>query len=158
MNSKEIILDSIEDTKKLATIIAKYLSPGDVITFTGNLGSGKTSFIKYMINSLASTQIDVTSPSFNLLHVYELNNLELWHFDLYRLNNIDEIYELGIEDAFIKGVSLIEWPEIINTILPKDRLDIKLSFSTGEETRKIYFTGFSRWSEILEDIYKDKNQ
>lgn len=150
MNKKEICLDNIENTKIFASIIAKHLSAGDVITFSGNLGSGKTSFIKYMINSLSLEKLEVTSPSFNLLHIYELNNLELWHFDLYRLKDIDEIYELGIEDAFIKGVSLIEWPQIIDTILPENRLDIKLSFAKGEEARIVNLTGFSKWSKVLE--------
>lgn len=150
MTIKEIHLDNIQETKNLADSIAKKLSPGDVVTFSGNLGAGKTSFIKYMINSLSQNKIEVTSPSFNLLHIYELNDIELWHFDLYRLKDIDEIYELGIEDAFIKGVSLIEWPEIIDKVLPENRLEIKLSFSDKEEARIVNLIGSSKWSKILE--------
>lgn len=151
MTIKEVYLKNLEDTKVLATFIAKHLSPGDVVTFRGNLGAGKTSFVKYMINSLSKSEVEVTSPSFNLLHIYDQNNIELWHFDLYRLKDIDEIYELGIEDAFIKGVSLIEWPEIIDKILPKNRLEIKLSFAEKENARIVNLSGFSKWSKILEN-------
>ncbi|MCT4635227.1 MAG: tRNA (adenosine(37)-N6)-threonylcarbamoyltransferase complex ATPase subunit type 1 TsaE [Rickettsiales bacterium] len=151
MNIKEIYLDDIEQTKAFAALIAKHLSPGDVVTFSGNLGAGKTSFIKYMINSISQGEVEVTSPSFNLLHIYEQNILEIWHFDLYRLKDIDEIYELGIEDAFIKGVSLIEWPEIIDKILPNNRLEIKLSFANKEKARIVNLVGFLKWSKILEN-------
>ena len=122
MHSKTIYLDNIEQTKYFASSLGKHLVSGDVITFSGDLGSGKTTLIQHLINSLSVDRIEVTSPSFNLLHVYKLNGLELWHFDLYRLNNAIEVYELGIEDAFLDGVSLIEWPEIIGNILPENRL------------------------------------
>lgn len=149
--NKEIYLNSIEETKIFAKFLAKHLAIGDVITFRGNLGSGKTSFIKYLINSLESKEIEVTSPSFNLLHIYNVNELELWHFDLYRVKNVIEIYELGIEEAFINGISLIEWPEIIDSILPKNKLEITLSFGEKEESRIVNLIAFDKWAKILEN-------
>ena len=151
MHSKEIYLDNIEQMENFAKLLAPHMARRDVITFTGNLGSGKTSLIQFLVKNLSSEEVEVTSPSFNLLHVYKLNQLELWHFDLYRLKNLVEVYELGIEDAFEEGVSLIEWPELINSILPQNRLEIKLSFTEKEGARIINLTGFSRWANILEN-------
>ena len=149
---KTFYLNNIEETKLFAKTIAKYLNLGDVITFRGNLGSGKTSFIKYLIENLAQEPIEVTSPTFNLLHIYKFNNIEVWHFDLYRLKNATEAFELGIEDAFTYGISLIEWPEAISSILPKNRLEIELSFTTTEEARIVNLTGSSKWVDILEKL------
>lgn len=144
-----LILENKEQTKKIATKLAKMVNLGDIITLSGNLGAGKTSFAQYFIKSLSDLDIEVTSPTFNLLHVYQLKTIEIWHFDLYRLKNSDEVYELGIEDAFIKGVSLIEWPEIIQTILPKDRLDLRIDFSSNKDERILTWKGSSKWTELL---------
>jgi tRNA threonylcarbamoyladenosine biosynthesis protein TsaE len=144
-----LILKNKEQTKKFASKLAKVVKLGDIITLSGNLGAGKTSFAQYFIKALSDAEIEVTSPTFNLLHVYQLKVIEIWHFDLYRLKNGDEIYELGIEDAFLNGVSLIEWPEIIQSILPKDRLDLRIDFSSNKDERIITWKGSSRWTELL---------
>ncbi len=151
MHSKTIYLDDLEQSKYFAHSLARHLSSGDVITFSGDLGAGKTTLIQHVINGLSVEKIEVTSPTFNLLHIYKLTHLELWHFDLYRLNNAVEVYELGIEDAFLNGVSLIEWPEVITNILPENRLEIRLSFTEKEGSRIIHLTGFYKWAKILEN-------
>jgi tRNA threonylcarbamoyl adenosine modification protein YjeE len=151
-----LILKSKEQTKILASKLAKTAKLGDIITLSGDLGAGKTSFAQYFIRSLSDDEIDVTSPTFNLLHVHQLKDLEIWHFDLYRLKNSDEIYELGIEDALTQGISLIEWPEIAQAILPKDRLDLRFDFTDEENTRIITFNGSDKWMRLNEKWIKNR--
>lgn len=151
MHKREVYLANLKQTEILAARIAKIVVLGDVITLSGNLGAGKTSFAQYFIKSLTNEEIEVTSPTFNLLHLYKTLTLEIWHFDLYRLKNRDEIYELGIESAFNQGVSIIEWPEIIQTILPKDRLELNLAFSFKDEARILTLQGYGRWASLLRE-------
>ena len=149
MKKKEIYLENLAQTKIFASRLAKIAKLGDIITFSGELGAGKTSFIQYFIQSLSDKIIEITSPTFNLLHIHKLAQLEIWHFDLYRLKSKEEAYELGIEDGFNHAISLIEWPEIIYNILPEDRLEIHLSFSTEADARLLTLIGFGKWSKII---------
>jgi tRNA threonylcarbamoyl adenosine modification protein YjeE len=151
----KIYLNNLEETQLFAEKLAKIVEIGDIITFTGNLGVGKTSFIQFFIKSLAGNDVEVTSPTFNLVYTYTLEQFEIWHFDLYRLKDQREIYELGIEDAFIKGVSLIEWPEIIENILPNNRLDIGLFFGEKDDERVMTISGFGRWDNKLIELRED---
>ena len=152
MLKQQIYLKNQEEMKNFASKLAKVAKSGDIITLSGDLGVGKTSFSQFFIRSLTDEDIEVTSPTFNLLHVYSLKILQIWHFDLYRLKNKQEIYELGIEDAFDNGVSLIEWPEIIKDSLPKNRLDLDLSFSKVDDARIINWKGSIKWAELLGSI------
>ena len=151
MYKREVYLANLEQTQIIASKLAKIVSPNDVITLSGNLGAGKTTFIQYFIKNLSTEEIEITSPTFNLLHIYKLLNLEIWHFDLYRLKTPDEVYELGIESAFVQGLSIIEWPEIIQDILPKDRLELNLSFSFKDDARILTMKGCGRWASILRE-------
>ena len=107
-----------EDTKKLASEFAKISKKGDVFAMYGTLGVGKSTFSRFFIQSLCG-YIDVPSPTFTLVQMYDTNDFELYHYDMYRLKNQEDAYELGIEDAFYSGVNLIEWPENIEGLLPK---------------------------------------
>lgn len=154
MHKTQIHLSNLDQTNLFASRLAKIAKIGDIITFSGELGAGKTSFIQYFIRSLSKDEIEVNSPTFNLLHIYKLDKINIWHYDLYRLKNQEEIYELGLEEGFDYGVSLIEWPEIIYDILPSDRLEIQISFSDQEQAREITLTGHGKWEEILESNHK----
>ena len=149
MIEKKISLIDLEQTWDFASKLANITNTGDVITFNGDLGVGKTTFIKSFINKLASEDVEVTSPTFNLLHLYKLEKFEIWHFDLYRIKNKEEIFELGIEDAFEYGISLIEWPEIIRNILPRDRLEIEISFGESEFSREIILKAYGTWKNKI---------
>lgn len=129
---QEFTLKNESQSKNLAQKIANNIKPYDVIAFTGELGSGKTFFCKQIIKSLCGQNTNVPSPTFNLLQLYDYNKCSIYHFDLYRLKHQREIYELGIEEAFASHISLIEWPEIINNILPQDtiRINIEIVDST----------------------------
>lgn len=112
-----------EDTIKIASEFAKTLKIGDIVALHGTLGVGKTAFTRGVIQSLTQA-VEVPSPTFTLLQTYETPNFDIYHFDMYRLKTPEEAYEIGIEDAFAEGVSFIEWPEKIGSILPKKRIDI----------------------------------
>ena len=128
IQKKEYLLKDADDSQKLAQEIADSLHPSNVLAFYGDLGSGKTFFCKEIIRTLITDpSLNVISPTFNLLQNYTLKNYTIYHYDLYRLNDISEIYELGIEDAFSENnICLIEWPEIIEAILPKNSMHIRL--------------------------------
>jgi len=137
MQRQELILKTEKDTKNLAIKIAAQLEKGSIIAFSGNLGSGKTFLCRHIIRYLCGKEVKVISPTFNLLQIYPAKNFEIYHFDLYRLQDLEEIYELGIEEAFSGNhVCLIEWPEIISNILPKNTISIKISIN-GDNTRSV---------------------
>jgi tRNA threonylcarbamoyl adenosine modification protein YjeE len=118
-------------TLDLAKKIAPSLKCGDVVAIKGDLGVGKTLFCSGIINFFYPDLI-AGSPTFNLLNSYESSsdsNAVIHHYDLYRLKNMAEIYNLGIEDSFTRAISLIEWPEIIESILPPDIIKITITLN-----------------------------
>ncbi len=132
MNSLEFLLKSENDTIEFAIKIAAQLEKGSIIALSGDLGSGKTFLCRQIIKYLCGSTTKVISPTFNLLQIYQAQNFEIYHFDLYRLKHPEEIYELGLEEALSNHVCLIEWPEIINNILPKDTISIKISIADND--------------------------
>jgi tRNA threonylcarbamoyladenosine biosynthesis protein TsaE len=123
-------------TEALAARIAALARRGDVIALKGELGAGKTSFSRAFIRARGGARIDVPSPTFTLVQVYELADAPIWHFDGYRLRDPEEAWELGIEEAFHAGISLIEWPERFSTLIPSRRLEIALAEGGTRLTRR----------------------
>ncbi|MGD9617307.1 MAG: tRNA (adenosine(37)-N6)-threonylcarbamoyltransferase complex ATPase subunit type 1 TsaE [Alphaproteobacteria bacterium] len=121
-------------TALLATRIAALARAGDVIALEGELGTGKTTFARAFILARGGEET-VPSPTFTLVQIYEIDDVPIWHFDAYRLRDPDEAWELGIEDAFRDGISLIEWPERLGTLLPARRLRIVLSDAGSPNAR-----------------------
>lgn len=115
---------SEHDTISLAQKIASTVKKGTVIALYGTLGAGKTAFCRGFIQALCGKEQEVPSPTFTLLQTYDSSQFPLYHFDMYRLKNPEEAYELGIEDAFCDGVCLIEWPEKIGSLLPTKSISI----------------------------------
>lgn len=132
-------------TEALAAAYAARLAPGDIIALTGDLGAGKTVFARALIRALgraAGIEIDhVPSPTFTLVQLYELADFTLYHFDLYRLEAPEEVWETGIEEAFAGGVSVIEWAERIEHLLPPHHIGIDLAFGADETARIATVTG-----------------
>ena len=123
---------SIDDTRELAENIESEKFPGMVICLNGELGSGKTLFVKAFASALG-IQDDVTSPTFNIIKEYLDGEMELYHMDVYRVE--DNYESVGIEDYFKKkGVVIIEWADMISDILPEERLDINIQIA-GENSR-----------------------
>ncbi|MFV9875253.1 MAG: tRNA (adenosine(37)-N6)-threonylcarbamoyltransferase complex ATPase subunit type 1 TsaE [Rickettsiales endosymbiont of Dermacentor nuttalli] len=147
-----IILDNIDETKELAEKLADLVKIGDVIALKGDLGSGKTTFSKKFIKALTEDNLTVLSPTFNLLFVYNTKKGMIWHFDLYRLKNKEEVWELGIEEAINFGISLIEWPELIFDILPPDKLILTFFFSDEESKRYIEIVPEGSWHDRLRKL------
>ncbi len=127
---KEYKINNLEDTKKLAEEIADKINLGEVITLKGTLGAGKTFFTNCFINYLMKKnnlkEVEVASPTFNIVKEYQLNDYSIYHFDLYRLKNKNELYELDIENCFENGITLIEWPEIAEDIIYNIAIEIKI--------------------------------
>ena len=107
-------------TTALGATLAQRLRPGDVVGLYGELGSGKTTLARAILRAAAGDpDLIVPSPTFTLVEVYETKRGTFWHFDLYRLEAPEQVYELGWEDALAEGIVLIEWPQRLGTLLPK---------------------------------------
>lgn len=132
-------------TENETAIVAQQLAPllkqGDIVLLNGTLGVGKTTFVRALIQYLLQSEIDVPSPTYTLLQMYDTPNFVIYHFDFYRLKTPEEAYEVGIEEAFSEGVSLIEWPDKIAKLIPQKHKAI--TFQLMEDgCRKITTEGF----------------
>lgn len=144
-------------TAALATRIGAQLRVGDVLTLTGGLGAGKTAFARALITALLTPLglvEEVPSPTFSLVQQYQIGQINLWHFDLYRLSGPQECYELGLEEAFADGVSLIEWPDRLGALLPGNRLELHLEIpadaDSADTRRRARLTGFGNWIKRMQ--------
>lgn len=132
------ISNSYDETVKIASDFAKTLKAGDVLCLYGDLGAGKTAFVQGLAKGLNINEL-VTSPTFTIVNEYD-GTLPLYHFDVYRIADSDEMYEVGYDDyIFGEGISVIEWSELISDILPRNRYDIKVkkNIDMGEDYREI---------------------
>ena len=139
-------LASLDDTRAFGEHLGALAAPGDIITLAGSLGAGKTTLTQAIGKGLeVPDPFYITSPSFGLLHEYP-GRIPLYHMDLYRLSSEEEIEELGFEDyLYGNGLSVIEWPERLGTLLPGDRLEIELTFA-GETARTAVLAPFGeKW-------------
>lgn len=146
-------LSSLQQTEKFGRILGKIVTPGDVITLKGSLGSGKTTLTQAIARGLGvDPRIYVTSPTFSLLHEYQ-GRIPLYHMDLYRLAGEDAIESLGFTEYFFdNGVTVIEWPERLGSLMPDERLDVELIIS-GETCRTANLKGHGDlWQKKLAEI------
>ena len=121
MKQYEFISKNEADTKQLAKKLAAKLKPKDVVVLTGELGSGKTKFTEGFL-SYFGLENEISSPTFTIVNEYKKNDLNIYHFDVYRLSDSSEFYEIGGEEYFENGICLIEWGELIEDALPNDCL------------------------------------
>ena len=132
-----INLSSEKKTEELAKKISKKLRLGHVVFFVGEMGVGKTTFIRYLINNFQKQNglkiTEVTSPTFNLLNEYQIKQIKINHYDLFRINSLDEIHNLGLFDDITNAITLIEWPQKIK---PKPKNLIELNFEYGNDYNK----------------------
>ncbi len=133
-------------TEALAGRLAAVLRPGDVVCLGGDLGAGKTTLARAVIRVAAGAEVEVPSPTFTLVQMYDLPDFTLWHFDLYRLTGPDEVVELGWDEARAEGVAMVEWPERLGSLLPVDRLDITLAYGEAPGTRTANIAGTGPWA------------
>jgi tRNA threonylcarbamoyladenosine biosynthesis protein TsaE len=142
------------ETARIAGTVAQASRPGDVLALAGDLGSGKTAFARGFIRALTTPDEDVPSPTFTLVQTYAAGDRTLYHFDLYRIEDPEEAWELGIEEAFAGGITLIEWPERLGRLLPSDRLDVRFDMPTAAPAteRRIAFAAGPSWSRRLAQL------
>jgi tRNA threonylcarbamoyladenosine biosynthesis protein TsaE len=138
-------------TRALAGVLAGLARRRDVIALKGALGAGKTAFARGFI-AARGLGGEVPSPTFTLVQLYEAPDLVIYHFDLYRLERAEDGFELGIEEAFADGISLIEWPDRLGRYLPRERLAVTLEPGAGETERHIALEGFGSWAQRLDGV------
>lgn len=140
-----ILSNSENETAAHAIALAATLGAGDILLLRGNLGAGKSVFARALIRALSGEKsLEVPSPTFTLVQTYETPQASLWHFDLYRLKDSTEIYELGWEEALTDGIVIVEWPERLGNLTPAQYLDIRISAVDNEpDKRQITITRVS---------------
>ena len=140
--SSKLNISKLENTKKIADIFAKNIFKSNVILFYGEIGVGKTTFIKSLVNSLEKIDkkniSEITSPTFSLMNQYKLNKFDIHHYDFYRLKSEKDILSLNIFEDISDKIVLIEWPEILGEHKPKNTIDI--NFEYGENFNSRYLT------------------
>ena len=143
-------LKSLEATQNFSKNISQIISAGDIIFLYGEIGVGKTTFVRFFINSLESKNgienSEVLSPTFNIVYDYDVGNLKIHHYDLYRLKNYKDISQLGMFETSNDSIKIVEWPELIDS-KPKDRIDIQFQYSKLIDSRKIKIIGFGKWKD-----------
>ena len=154
MKSFEIISDSQTDTEKIAKLIAKYIKNKDIIVLTGELGAGKTKFVEGFL-SYFNLQDEISSPTFNIVNEYSTDNFNIYHFDVYRLEDIDEFFAIGGEEYFDKGICLIEWGETIRSILPKEYIQITFRRDYKSDNKRIIEFKYSEKYDFLENLKEE---
>ena len=127
---------SENDTKEFAKKLASNLKNGDVIVLTGDLGSGKTKFTEGFL-SYFGLEDEISSPTFTIVNEYHKNNINIYHFDVYRLEDSSEFYAIGGEEYFENGICLIEWGELIEDALPNEYIKIDFSRNLNDENLRI---------------------
>lgn len=136
MEQYQFISKSETETKNFAKQLASKLKTGDVVVLTGELGSGKTKFTEGFL-SYFGLENEISSPTFTIVNEYKKDNINIFHFDVYRLEDISEFYEIGGDEYFENGICLIEWGELIQDALPKNYLHIVFEKSEDDENIRI---------------------
>ena len=143
-------LKTLEDTQNFSKNISKIISAGDIIFLYGEIGVGKTTFVRFFVNYLESKNgiknSNVLSPTFNIVYDYDVGNLKILHYDLYRLKNYKDISQLGMFETSNDSIKIVEWPELIES-KPKDRVDIQFQYSKLIDSRKVKIVGFGKWKD-----------
>ena len=143
-------LSSLKDTKNFSKKISEIINAGDVIFLYGKIGVGKTTFVRFFINHLevesGMKKSDILSPTFNIAYDYDIGEIKVYHYDLFRLKNYKDILELGMFETSKDHIKIIEWPELIE-LKPKDRIDILFQYSKLKNSRKVEVVGFGKWKD-----------
>ena len=145
---KNSIIDiSLEEkTKELAKNFSNYLTGGEVIFLYGEMGVGKTTFIRYLVNTIQKEnnlkQTEITSPTFNLLNEYQINKIKIDHYDLFRLKSVEDLKNLGLFEDSLNSITLIEWPEIIKEY-PKNLIEFNFKYEKDHQTRSVQIKGLN---------------
>ena len=150
-----MIVKSLDHLNKISEIILKKLEKKDCLFLIGEIGVGKTTLTRYLINNLQKqkglSQTEVLSPTFNLLYEYEISDFKIMHYDLYRIKETKELKHLGIFSEELDAVKIVEWPDLIKTPL-QDKLEVHLRYGDKENEREIEFKGQGKWENFKNEI------
>jgi len=146
-----MIIKSLDQLKTFSEKVAEHLKEKDCIFLSGEIGVGKTTFTRFVINYLqkkeGSKSTEVLSPTFNLLYEYDLKKYKIMHYDLYRLKNAKELNNLGIFQENENTIKIIEWPSLIKTSIT-DKLEIHLDYAKHDNERKLRLLGTGKWKNF----------
>ena len=141
-----LILSSEKNTEELAKKLQKKLNPGDIIFFYGEMGVGKTTFIRFLINEFQKKNkinlTEVTSPTFNILIEYDINQIKINHYDLFRLKSFQETKNLGLFENRLNSINLVEWPQIIDE-KPENLIELNFEYDDDHQKRKVQIKGIN---------------
>ena len=148
-----MIIKSLDQLNSFSQKVADHLTKKDYIFLSGDIGVGKTTFTRYLINYLqkkeGSKATEVLSPTFNLLYEYDLKKCKIMHYDLYRIKNVKELNNLGIFQENENAIKIIEWPSLIK-IHKSDKLEIHLDYAQHDNERKLKLLGTGKWKDFNE--------
>ena len=154
-----VTLGDVAATNAFAGKCASIARAGDVFALAGALGVGKTTFARAFVNAMADREgappEEVPSPTFTLVQLYEFGSETVYHFDLYRIESEADAMELGIDEAFADGISLIEWPEKLGGYLPSDRVELSFDFGDDSDQRLCRVRGYGAWSARAAELLPD---
>ncbi len=146
-----MIIKSLNHLRLVSKKVADNISEKDYIFLNGEIGVGKTTFTRNLINYLQKREgikeTEVLSPTFNLLYEYNIKNLKIMHYDLYRINNNKELNQLDIFKDNLNSIKIIEWPELIKSNL-LNRLELFLKYSAKDDERELEIVGFGKWKNF----------
>ena len=146
IRSDKIILSSEKKTEELASQLLKKLKPGNIVFLYGEMGVGKTTFVRYLINKFQENDnlkiTEITSPTFNLLNEYQLHKIKINHYDLFRIKSNREIKDLGLFENNNSSITLIEWPEIIEK-KPKNLIELIFGYEKDHSSRSVQIKGLN---------------
>ena len=149
-----MIIESLDQLNEITLKITKKISKQDCIFLFGEIGTGKTTSARAIINNFQirnqQEETEVLSPTFNIVYEYEINNFKIMHYDLYRLKTDKEVQQLNIFDQDVNSIKIIEWAEIIKD-KPEDRLEIFLYYNHKEDLRSLEFKKFGKWKDFSAD-------
>ena len=150
-----MIVKSLDHLNKISEVILKKLDKKDCLFLIGEIGVGKTTLTRYLINNLQKQKglslTEVLSPTFNLLYEYEISDFKIMHYDLYRIKETKELKHLGIFSEELDAVKIVEWPDLIKTPL-QDKLEVHLRYGEKENEREIEFKGLGKWENFKNEI------
>ena len=146
-----MIIKSLDQLNQVTLKIIKKINKEDCILLFGEIGTGKTTLTRALINNLQNqnkqVETEVLSPTFNIIYEYEFGELKIMHYDLYRLKNEKEVQQLGVFNQNMRSIKIIEWAEIVSN-KPDNRLEIYIAYEREKNARKINFKGFGKWNEF----------
>ena len=148
----EFISHNENETKEIACKLASKLDRGDIIVLSGDLGSGKTKFTEGFL-SFWDLEDEISSPTFTIVNEYNKNDTNIFHLDVYRLEDLGEFYAIGGTEYFTNGICVIEWGELLEDILPDNY--IKIKFYKDDENENIRYLNFKAYGERLKSLIKE---